>query len=600
MAGSKKVERNEEKPPREIELMDTKLTEYQEWFEMIVADDADDVMRTLSQCMPEKKRKLLNGQFLFHYECNNNPIKKCKFLLKTPLCIAATSQAVKAVSVFLATEDFNLMCTDIHDYNILHALVGISVYYPEQEEHMVDLYKNICSLVEEEDLLQLHHMEDDMGFRPLEFSAQQGAFRLMMAFFNTTGVYLTNVQLRHSFRYLYYDITDYESTDKYRWERSPVAQLLYLDESKLKDSYTGSLFQRNSLIHTWTVCKRNVNFWFVLPWCFFTIMLYLDYFVYDSMESWVRLEGGITTTEAHNLVNKNQTLNYTYFEYCPDFSGLSANTVQIMVLVGYAQFYWCVMFISDVVDLVKYCRNYKFFKNCRKSVKGTKRTVRNAKLERTVAILTIYFIGLSMASHGVADFLIVDLARVYATCCLIVSMLYFIRLLPGIGHFVSAIQIMFRDLVNFMMVFAVVLLIFSQMLLVFVNTNSNEGCVVEFSTLTRSAYSVILTMQNVLTYTAYDMNKGHILLILHVCLIFILSILLVNFLIAIMSASVSRIAEHAQTIADIEWLSVILTMEDKFRKIFRLYYVWMIKRHFVTKDGCVYIVVVEPLTTGKK
>ena len=74
------------------------------------------------------------------------------------------------------------------------------------------------------------------------------------------------------------------------------------------------------------------------------------------------------------------------------------------------------------------------------------------------------------------------------------SMLYFVQLLPSIGHFVIVVQHMLRDLLNF--IFIMMLTPFVQVLFVLINRHSRNGCVSDFSNYLTSFYTTFKLMRN--------------------------------------------------------------------------------------------------------
>ena len=160
-----------------------------------------------------------------------------------------------------------------------------------------------------------------------------------------------------------------------------------------------------------------------------------------------------------------------------------------------------------------------------------------------------------------------------------------------------------EDLYNFLIVFVVLVVPYSQVLLVFINLNSNEGCVTDFSSFGRSIYSVILIMQNLIDLSQLDTKKNFILIYIHITLIFMLPIILVNFLIAKMTSSVEDMMKAKPVLTDIQHLQVVLPIDSRlqiipfFNKWEIKYYTWMKQRYYVTKGDNIYVVCVEPISS---
>ena len=570
---------------------------YYAWYTQIVIDDVEQLAATLEEKNISKAERhlLLNGKFSFDH---SHHIVGCHdFPIKTPLCIAAISKSINVLQE-LITKGADIYGKDINDYNILHCIVGLSVYFPDQEKYMVEVYKTLTSMLDQDKLRYLHKMEDNYGYRPLEFAAKQGCFRLMMSFFHTEGVYLVKTNLSHGFVYKYYDITDYETNDSERSMRSPLMMIGTMDRKKLDDPFTLSIFKENSLIRNWTLQKRLINRLIILLWFIARMLFFLMYFVYDTDEDWVIKQNGI----ASDIAEPGFTSNDTHFVYCAGFTPFYSSSYSIHLSKWYLLVaYWLGAGITDVVEFFVLVKHFRYFINRSTTIKGSKLTVSRIMWYRVCNMLTVNLMIMSVPVHNTErGDTTADIVRVIATVCAIWSPLYFIQLLPHIGYFVATIQRMMANLFQFLVIFVIILFPFSQMLLVFVNANSKQGCVEEFSNFTHAVYSVLLVMQNVLNLSEFDVEKKYIIMLLHLALILALPIVLVNFLIAIMSSSVHIMVGLEAVVSDLTFLQVAEVVERRFRNIFRLYYRWMVNRYYHKEKGRVCIVTTEPISKHKR
>ena len=569
---------------------------YQAWYDMIVDNQAEQANQLLKESDPDAKRLLLNGKFIYGGESGGMNKKKdtpeSNFMLNTALCLAATSGSIDVLEV-LITAGADVYNIDIHKFNILHSLVGISVFFPDQEEFMVGVYQKLCQILDDNQLRKLYQMEDYLGFLPLELAAKQGAFRLMMAFFETPGVYLRKTEKRHSFKYKYYDITDYELGSKYRWLRSPLVQLVYMEWGRLHDPYTKTLFQENSLIHLWVKKKQAMNGLLLFMWFLLRMSYFIVYYIFDSDEKWITDIGGVPAGNP-NYTHINHSSNITHFKFCDQYSPVRSPYVLGEFI--YLMVYWGFSSMVDCLDLIMVVRNYTYYKHCKRTLRGSKDTMDRSLWYQFANSIAVQFIGLSTRSHFTKDpRALVNIARVVATLCAVWSPLFFIQALPKVGHFVSTIQRMMVDLFRFLVVFVVILIPFTQMLLVFVNTNSTQGCITEFSSFPMSFYSVILVMQNMLDFTQFEVDQAYVLYFVHIALVFALPVVLINFLIAVMSSSVSIMDGLDQTLSDLQFVMLSNVLELRFRSALRFYYNWAAKKHFWHENGRLYIRTVEPI-----
>ena len=575
-------------------VMSHTVEKYYQWYTLIVLDNVELLTAILEQedITMEERHLLLNGKFSFGP--SNNRINGYKhYPIKTPLCIAAISKSINVLQELIRNGG-DICGKDINDYNILHCIVGLSVYFPDQEEDMVEVYKTLTSVLGQEKLRYLHKMEENYGYRPLEFAAKQGCFRLMMSFFDTEGVYLVKTNLSHGFVYKYYDITDYETNDSERTKRSPLVHMIYMAKDKVNDNFTLNMFKENSLIHNWIGQKRKMNILLIFLWFIARMLFFIIYFVYDTDEDWVVAKNGI----ASDIAEPGFTSNATHFVYCANFTPFYSPSESIHMSRWYVLVTYCIAACTtDFAEIVMFFKNFRYFRNLNKTLKGQKTRVTVTKWYRISNTWTVNLILMSAFIHNTKNGeAITDFIRIIVTLFGIWSPLYFIQLLPHIGYFVATIQRMMGNLFQFLVIFVIILFPFSQMLLVFVNANSKQGCVEEFSTFTRSVYSVLLVMQNMLNLSDFDVEKRYVIMILHVALILALPIVLINFLIAIMSSSVQTMVELEEVVSELMFLQMTDVVERRFRYILRPYYRWMVNRHYCTEGGRVFIVTTEPIS----
>ena len=155
--------------------------------------------------------------------------------------------------------------------------------------------------------------------------------------------------------------------------------------------------------------------------------------------------------------------------------------------------YWFICVIFDLFDLIRYLRNLKYYRNCDRTIKGKKATLNRSVWYNVAGVLSVHIISMSASFHDMPGLVALDVARVIAILSLVWAILYFVQLRSNMGYFVASIQSMMHDFMNFMIIFAIILIPFSQMLLVFVNTNSKQGCIEEFSSLGKSTNTVLMT-----------------------------------------------------------------------------------------------------------
>ncbi len=96
-------------------------------------------------------------------------------------------------------------------------------------------------------------------------------------------------------------------------------------------------------------------------------------------------------------------------------------------------------------------------------------------------------------------------------------------------------------------------------------------------------------MLNMINLREIDITETSSLYLIHVIYVFIVSVLLLNFLIAIFSDSVNIVNENHDVIHDVQRLSIVHTVEQRALWLFRRLYFRFHRKHFLHKDGRVYL-----------
>ena len=107
-------------------------------------------------------------------------------------------------------------------------------------------------------------------------------------------------------------------------------------------------------------------------------------------------------------------------------------------------------------------------------------------------------------------------------------------------------------------------------------------------------YSVFTMMLNMVDLTKFDLHNQVILYLIHIAYIFIIAILLLNFLIALLSNSVAEVADHRKISLITQQLSVVLSVDRVLGKFQRwMFRSWLKKQGIVMENNRVYIVTVR-------
>ena len=510
--------------------MDLQHPKYSLWYKSLVNNDTLSASICLSQATEDEKHILLNGEFKFTSDdgakiarldgCRNVKLRK-------PLCLAAAFGATAMIDLLLDSKT-DLYSTDIGQHNVIHALITMAAHFSEREQRMVEVYEHLQRTLTGDQLRRLLHMEDEYNLRPLELASKCSTFRLMMAIFETPDVYLTKVITEHTTTYKYYDVTEYEGGELERYKQSPIGYFIIMDERCLGDEFTVSLFKPGSIIHQWISNKFVTNLYFLRIWFLARMTFFIGYLIYDSDEHWVsHLKGSSSNSSILTTTNSSAE---TTIGYCPEFTPIHMSSYTRNVMMILFTCYWAVANAVDVYDFFNLCFHLKFFTGYVGSSRRWGRNFVHRNLwYRLTNIITVNLIQVNLVFQRrlihTQDWAREGL-RIATICFGVWSPLFFMQALPKIGYLVVIVQRMIGDIFLFSVMFALIVLPFSQTLLMFMNVNSKQGCIEEFSSFSESFYSVLRMMQNMLDLSEFHVEHKMAITIIHIALIFFISILI--------------------------------------------------------------------------
>lgn len=181
------------------------------------------------------------------------------------------------------------------------------------------------------------------------------------------------------------------------------------------------------------------------------------------------------------------------------------------------------------------------------------------------------FIVVAVLLYVLGDGVVLNLLIIYASITSVWIGLYVMQLSSVIGHFAITfnrmIFVLFQFFVLFLMMFLPFVHIFYRLL-----ENSN-GCPNSSfsSSVVEHYYNTFLILLNMISFNQFkeevSRSNFYLLLFIHVLYVFLLSILLINFLIALLSHSVSDVMEHKDINILVQQLLVV-GIADTFNRHF--------------------------------
>ena len=168
------------------------------------------------------------------------------------------------------------------------------------------------------------------------------------------------------------------------------------------------------------------------------------------------------------------------------------------------------------------------------------------------------------------------------------NILYFLEMLPWFSILALSIQRMFGKMLRFLTVFF--LLFFSFEYTFFRLYNDRSVCTAGFTGWLDSFYSTFLIMVNMVNVWEVVGGIDIILVLIHVMYVFVVAILLLNFLIALMSDAMTKVMNKADILVQMAQLSAALLVEARIGRLFHNLSSRRQRQYFKSDNNRLYLV----------
>ena len=442
-----------------------------------------------------------------------------------------------------------------------------------QEELYLECFQFILSLVPKEIIEGLLLAENKSGLRPIELASCLQTYRLMNVFFSVPGIYLKQQVTCGLASIDFYDVSDYESTIASRsCLKSPLYLLLYMAPSKLDDDYTRSVFTKG-LIAEWVNCKKKVYLPYVMIWAMLRLLVIgLLYFPanlarpVDQNVQTCGLELNIPIEIEHGAVCV--LIIITLFGLMYDVYDIIKTKLRCEP--------WEVIYTQPRREYAMRCRSYRILQ-C---------LLNAALLVVCVNRITSYLWDIQIPTYPI------HLIYTMVLIGIVWSVLYFVQLLPDIGHFVIATERMVQSMVNFSAIMLIFILPFAFTFPKFVYKDVNGTCPEEYNSVISSFYTsftVILNMNDFRSINTFSASAQESIWLIRVIYVTLVAILLLNFLIAVFSDSYTIVANNPEVLTTIQWLSVIATLDSRLPRCLRCILSSLKRKYFTYQNGRIYV-----------
>ncbi len=497
----------------------------------------EDLKRVFSCIENEVGRAILNGTDLDVDERKTKKDRILSWLARKPENLQKESRPLFQAVMFGSFEcvevlrnlGANILQQEKHGWNIVHYLAVVSYFSLDYETKAVKIFKKLIVRLESFEIQALLLMEDKEGMRPLELAVHCGCLILARNILNTDGVYLVKVQRRGLTEKSWYDVSEYESAmgAKLR-KKNPVMLLTFLDRKILKHPKALQELRRG-VFHEWSQVKFKTNVVFIILWFLQRVLCFVAFYcivAVDTKKYFERLYSSFFGGQNKLYSGSNSSGGNTYNSSdCVEFSGwyVSDDETSFCIITGLYSLLVTTIALSLLFDcfifVIQFCVPCASFQTCFGKHKNLAINPTFYRVSQAFFMVTAL---LYLAQATLEAFHIRDSSNVFIHVCLIIScylsvwsILYFVQLLPSIGHFVNIVQRMQIILMNFSIVYLIVFFPFPHVFLVLLR-DGTECQVDGFEDLFTGFYSVFQIMVNLLNFrqTYGPTGKQHLLAVL--------------------------------------------------------------------------------------
>ena len=447
--------------------------------------------------------------------------------------------------------------------NLIHVLIAKASMEPEEHENSyINTLKWIGKSVDKEMYLSLLLTENGEGLRPLELAAHLGTYWLFQFLFETPQLYITKEVNRYPHKVQYFDITDYIRGS--RIDKSPVKIALYLEERKLPCQSTKDVFLQDPM-WSWfsAIIAANKPFliiWFVLRLLWMTVLI-------------AAVNDGIYSYEC-SIASMNATVAcfhwYNIEAIIPGY-----HTILCLVVSSICT----VKLLGDLITIAKhFCSRTGWLNH---NLHGKKETCLSFKVYELLFLYCVFeFTTKIMYSYFATNVRTGSITDGIVALGLIWSALFFVQMLPNVDHYVIATQRMLSMFVEFSLVLSLFSLFYS--IVMYAEFSISYGF--HFGSLRLAMYNSFLLME---TVPGMSMDAG--VYLLYLTFVLMVSLLLLNVLLAFLLSSYGYVHEHRDLLMLIQRLSVAMVEEDKFVRYLGPLRKWIKRSYLMFEDDRVYV-----------
>ncbi len=522
---------------------------FEHYYEALVHNDSAKVEFLLKQVSNIQKNCMVNGQFVYESGEDNTLTKALSPRMSRPLHVASMVGSADAVEV-LIKHGADVLQKNQYKENIIHSIVAGCSLDLISNKTAVKAYHKLLSHLDRATIKELLMHENLKGFRPLEMAANLGCVLLYEAIQLTPDIYVTKINKRGLIVGQWIDITEYESYEPgSRRAKGPLALFAHSDKEDILSKKHGDIV-KCELVMMWLDMKlKSLTPLFVSIGTMHVVFVGSYFLLLTGKHSRCEVLGHNTTENL--LCSQSQSL----------YLNLPSQLELFLTVLS-------VLFCLSQILFVPFSAKY-FFSD--RPLYSQNLTRKKTFIADASFFLIIHLISFSCfcvvlilnavnRCENLLNFLNIFICAVSGW-----SVLHLLQISKAIGHFTIAIERMATVLLQFCIVFTVVFLpfvhAFHRIMVTIKSCGNQEYCpgVVEHY------YNTFIILLNMIDFTQFKDNSNltiySLLVLLHVFYVFLLSILLINFLIALLSHSTTEVMESKDIIMTIQKLNALIVFE---------------------------------------
>ena len=561
-------------------------SEYSTWHTALMCGDIVTLHKYLDRSSDSEKLCLVKGRFDYQDHTLDGPhasgaltaITRCTY----PFTIAVFYGSWNVVAVLL-DEGADPSVQEEHKENILHLLVVLAADNLIHENDVVEIYDTLMGMLSVELKQTLLHAENGIHQRPLEYAANRGTIQLLRAMFDTYGVYRVAEIDIGMIKYIQYDITEYE-TNEVRRKKSPLYFLAMSSNHTLSKQQFGEFLEWKP-IKQWCKAKQMLN---IPPLCVWLVarIIMISFFHVIALDQ-------ISSSEAHlDSTAKANTSNTTALYSCVE-KPMTLSDTNRYIVIWVAIAHCSVVILLDWSEIIVAITQQQihriilignFQDRVLNLINISYRVMQHATFWNSIVLYALILAGYEFRGN-----IFIGIILSSAFMEIYYSSLVYLFIFPSLGFHVIIIYRVSLQLGYFCVLLLIMILPFSYFFLIYVRINSNQGCIEDFQDIWYSIYTTIRIMLNMIDITGYDVMNNGFLLAIHTFCVFVIAIMMINFLIAIMTNTTGYFTEHRHVIQIL--ITIWICLQAEVRRTFLFGYYYKKQRHKYMKchKGRVYV-----------